>query len=392
MTNRLATPERWRLMLLASGVGLLCGCLAAPPGGGAWAEYAVSEHELEPVSPDVDFVGVVDVALADPVLWVLDGAEPFVTRVDLSDPGEVLRFGTEGRGPAELVRPVAIQPHAEGALVWDAAGGRVVVFGHDGSMLRTESLSQDRTGRIRPNLHEITYVDPWRIRVLEDETLYGHFPRGVDRAVDVAAGALVRTTETLERGPTVVDFSDRVPRDASGVGVFAAMPLWDACEDIVMTWDPRARSVIWLDADGAVRASVPLDLGPTELDVRDLEGYVRHVARLELGPAFREAGIDFAQVAERQLEALGTRATTFADLRCAPSGTAWLQLFDMTGDPLGRGKSWLRLGMNGAPELFTFPEAFRPVAFADDGRALGVMDEPLSQTLSLWRISTRNTQ
>ena len=73
----------------------------------------------------------------------------------------------------------------------------------------------------------------------------------------------------------------------------------------------------------------------------------------------------------------------YADLRCTPDGTLWLQPFDVTNGPLGRGPGWQRISRDGSRSLVTFPEEFTPMRFEAD-RIWGAVRDSLGATSAAW--------
>lgn len=381
-------------MRLAVAAILLAAVLSC---GAESRESTASTHivygkDLVRLGPSLEFSRVRDLVIDEDVVWVLDSSPPFITRIVSDDAQLAIQFGASGRGPGELKRPVAIQLSSDGVDVWDPGNNRVVTFDHHGTVIRYEALSTERTGRIRPDILDVTYLDPWRVRRIGNRIVYTFFPTGVDQAADAIRGSLVVTDARLTSGALIARYADYVPRDATSLGQFAAMPLWDACRDAVAMWDPRARMVRWLDLSGRVLHEAALELHVGEIELDHIERYLRHVARLELGPGFESAGIDFADYARRNRTLLGKKGTTFADLRCESDRSVWLQLFDMSRDPLGRGRAWIRVQQGSTDELVRFPDGFQPLLFADDGTVFGVMDSPGGQSLALWRGAYRSTQ
>ena len=105
----------------------------------------------------------------------------------------------------------------------------------------------------------------------------------------------------------------------------------------------------------------------------DVTAYLRWMARLELGPDFENAPIDFEAMALNSQERFAEMRPGATDLRCESEGTAWLRMFDTSTDPLGRGHAWLRVSRNGAQQEFNFPVEFTPAVFTPKG-AFGFLE------------------
>ena len=187
--------------------------------------------------------------------------------------------------------------------------------------------------------------------------------------------------------------ADYVPRDASSQVQFAAMPLWDSCsEGSIALWDARTGSVRWLDATGGVLSTAGLNLRAPEVEAEDVERFLKYMARHEIGPDFESQGVDFKAEARRVRPLFRARGTPVVDLRCADDRTVWLQMFDMSQDPLGRGSTWLRVQSDAQLDFTRFPSEFQPFVFTDQGLAVGVVDHMSGQSVALWRDVARSTQ
>jgi hypothetical protein len=327
------------------------------------------------------------VVVSDGSLWVLDGAPPFVTRVEPGS-GEVLQFGPEGDGPGELRDPWAIQPTLSpsepGVLVWDFGAGLVSEFDADSGFVASARLSDTGRIRARADIRQVSYGDPFRVRNDGRGYFATFFPGRVDRTGDLAAGVLHRSDRLLDPGPELASFSDHMGGGVSTLQEWAAVPFWDACDGVVALWSPQSASVVWLQAGGEARARVPVSLPATPLSLEDRARYLEWMARLELGPDFERAGIDFTALARAHQDRFVELRPLATDLRCEGRDVAWIRLFDTSADPLGRGQAWLRVSADGAYERFHFPPEFTPATF--DGQGIyGVLEVPEGyQALAWW--------
>ena len=207
----------------------------------------VEQHEIKVVGTSARFVDVRDAFLLDGSLWVLDAAPPFLSRVNLGN-GEVLQFGGEGQGPGEFLSPQAIQPAGvpadHGILVWDAGTGLVTTMAQNGTFRESARVREEGRVRARSSIREVSYVNPFRVRMEGGAFILGHFPRRIDRTSDLARGSLRRTTPHMELGTELVSFSDHTAGNAWTLREWAAIPLWDACDAAVAMWSGSVPKIV----------------------------------------------------------------------------------------------------------------------------------------------------
>ncbi len=378
-----------RLALLAALVTALgaagSGCAQAPSAEEAASE-TVALEELQVLAPGARFTAVRELVLSGASLWVLDGSPPFVTRVTLEG-GEVIAFGARGPGPGELMDPRSLLPSPgapEGSVwVWDYGTGRVSRFDSAGVFLASEPMDEGGATRVRRDLEEVSYVEPFRVRSLGAELLASHFPGRVDRSSDIVTGSLVRTHHRLAPGPVLARFSHHAGPASGGPREWEALPLWDACDGVVVLWSSASGQLLWLDGQGHTLRGAAVEHSPGPITLLDMERYLRQMARLELGPDYEGAGIDFSAMAVARRDQFPQRRPLATGLRCASADVAWVRLFDTDPDPPGRSRTWLRVPASGAQDAVTFPPAFRPFVFTPQG-ALGVVEAPDGQRLARW--------
>jgi hypothetical protein len=378
-----------RLALLAALVTALgpagLGCAQAPSAEEAASE-TVALEELQVLAPGARFTAVRELVLSGASLWVLDGSPPFVTRVTLEG-GEVIAFGARGPGPGELMDPRSLLPSPgapEGSVwVWDYGTGRVSRFDSAGVFLASEPMDEGGATRVRRDLEEVSYVEPFRVRSLGAELLASHFPGRVDRSSDLVTGSLVRTHHRLAPGPVLARFSYHAGPASGGPREWEALPLWDACDGVVVLWSPASGQLLWLDGQGQTLRGAAVEKSPGPITLMDVERYLRRMARLELGPDYEGAGIDFTAMAGARRDQFPQRRPLATGLRCASADVAWVRLFDTDPDPLGRSRTWLRVPASGPQDAVTFPPAFSPFVFTPQG-ALGVLEAPDGQRLARW--------
>jgi hypothetical protein len=349
--------------------------------------HGVQQSEIHLLPTNARFVAVQSLVLAEEALWVLDDAPPFLTRVSLDD-GQAIRAGEEGQGPGELLDPWAIQPggkaNPRGIQVWDLGNNRVSTFDSLGCAIGSERLSDEGRIRARADIRSVSYADPFRIRNAGTGVVLGSFPKRVDGTSDLGFGSLRRADSQLNPGPEFLRFADHMSQGTASLKEWAAVPLWDVCDEVVALWSPASAEVAWVGLQGEVRGSVGVDLDPTPLSLRDIEAYLRWMARLELGPDFDKAPIEYGALARSSRDRFAEFRPGATDLRCESEAAAWLRLFDTSSDPLGRSHTWLRVSPEGERRRFSFPEEFTPTVFTPQG-AYGMMEAPEGyQRLAWW--------
>ena len=366
-------------------VVLGCGSSSDRIGAGT---YSVGEADIQVIHPDLEFTGVRDLVLADAGLWVLDGAEPYLTRAPLTD-GSPTQFGKHGQGPGEFRNPWSIQPVTDSddpAIdVWDLGNGRVSRFGTQGDYLGSEPVGGQNWMRVRGNIREVSYVDPFRVRKSGEGFVSAYFSRRVDRTPDLAGGVLRSVGRRLQPRSEMARFKDHVPKTSSSLREWAPMPLWDACDGMVVLWSPATGSLLWLDSQGGVHAETPVQAPVRAIGLEDIMTYLRRMARLELGPEFEAAGIDFRGFARQARDRFAEEAPSATDIRCETKSTVWLQLFDTSHDSTGKSQTWIQISRSGSSRRFTFPNSFTPSVFSSEG-VFGLSEGAEGvQRLSRWR-------
>ena len=340
---------------------------------------------IHTVAPQARFTKVRDIVLDSGTVWVLDGTPPFLAKV--TEDGEVLRFGGKGRGPGELLNPGAIRPWdgpmGRGIRAWDLALNRVSTFDGDGVFQGSERLSDEGLIRARSNIEEVSYIDPFRIRTLGDSVVVGHFAARIDRTADFMNGILRYADPRLNPGRKILRFVDHMEQGPASLREWAAVPLWDVCEGILVVWSPRRGELLWLDPSGSELGMVPVEGTEVAVTRLDVERYLRWMGRLELGPDHGSQGVDYPRMAGRVQDRFAESHPGPVSLRCESVQAAWLRLFDTATDPLGRGSTWVRISCGSAQKRYRFPEEFHPVAFTRGG-AYGVREASEGYQLLAW--------
>lgn len=355
------------------------------------AELPLSTHliRIEPgsiraIQTEARFLSVWEIIAGEGAVWVLDRESPHITRVNLKD-GAALQVGEEGGGPGEVRNPRSMQLAGGGLIrVWDFGTGRVLSFDSLGTFRGSEHLNADSPVMARLNISDVSYVDPFRIRVSGDSVLFSSFSRGMTSTADFSSGTLRIADFDLAPGPELIRFNDHVRQGLESQLEWAAVPLWDARQDLVALWSPVLSQVIWMDGGGNRLATVEVDWPEIEISRKDIERYLRRMARLELGAQQELEDADITRMARAVRDRFAEIHPGPVELRLGTDGVIWLRLFDTTTDPLGKGRRWLRISRKGDQEAYEFPETFVPMAFLADG-AYGVSRlQEGDQVLAWW--------
>ena len=372
--------------VLLSTLVLSVGC-GARSGESSPVSYHVEAREIEVLGPEFEFTRVRDLVVTEEAVWVLDAVSPFLTRVSRTG-GAVRQFGRLGQGPGEFINPWSIQPIAvvsqPGIRVWDLGNARVYSFDTLGNLLHSKELSREHGVRVRGDLPEVSFVDPFRVRGTDSGFLSAYFPRRVDSSYEIATGSLRMVDQQLHPGPELAQFSDYVLKAGSSLREWASLPLWDACDGGVVLWSPISSEVLWMDQTGQVEGGTTVEETPRPITPEDIEIYLQRMWRLELGPGFRNADFDFQRLATKYRHLFPPDQPPVTDIRCESMEVVWLRLFDTTHDPLGRSQSWKKVSKDGPSERITFPASFVPRVFSPQA-VWGLAEGPNgSQRLGRW--------
>ena len=361
---------------LAATVGMLIAAAACPAPEQLEIEFRqIPAEAIFTRYPELDFTKIREVGETAEAIWILDVSPPFLTRIDRST-GSVRRGGRRGEGPADFSFPVALQvdPEDGTAHVWDLGIRRHTVLDPALSVVVSQPIHQ---GAIRGGrwMLDISYADPYRIRRAADGVLAADFSVRLDRATDIVHGAVVRVTPTLAPERELVRFAEHLAQDGDDPKEFVALPRWDACGSDLVIWRPDTHDLAWLDSEGGVQTTVRIPGRPSPISHADIASYLEAMARVELGPDYADAGIDFTAMAREARPLFADQLPFATEVVCAEGGTALLRLFDNRTDPLGRGRRWLRVSRSGAVDPIEFPAFFEPVAAAARG-LLGSYESP----------------
>ena len=171
--------------------------------------------------------------------------------------------------------------------------------------------------------------------------------------------------------------------------MFAPYPLWSSCPGgAFAVYDPNRNALRRVDPPGEDLGVVRL---PAEqrvpLNAQGLFDMTYRQIRDEMPSAQRPDSAEWRRLMDEQFARLGPRGADvfpeYADLRCAPDGTVWLQPFDVRGGAFGRGPRWLEIDEDGGVRTWTFPDRFRPYAFTRD-RVWGTTADELGILSVAW--------
>ncbi len=355
---------RPRFLLL----GAVCAVASACASSDAAIEFReIPAEALTTPFPGVEFTAIRDIATAPDAVWVLDTSPPYLTRIERAG-GDVLRGGERGEGPEDLVFPIALQVDPDGGMahVWDVGSRQHKVFDATMSLVRSERLQGASWAR-RRDFNDVSYADPYRVRLDARGAVVVHTPTRLDVTADFQEASLVRADLSLETRREVVAFSEHMRPTGETPGEFVPVPLWDACGSDLVLWRPASHDLVWLDDGGVSIAQVPIPGSPSPIQEADIVFYLEKMIRLELGPNYAEAGIDLEAMARDVRAHFSDELPFVTSVLCQSGGPAWLRLFDNRTDPLGHGRRWLRVTTSGAVDAFEFPPSFEPLVATPRG-------------------------
>jgi hypothetical protein len=344
----------------------------------------VRPEALELVAPDLQFRHVRDIALFDGAAWVLDSDAPHVTEVRMEGASGVgVRFELPPTPHGSEADPRALQVTDRTVEVWDFVADRRVAYDRSSRALKVSALADQDRGAVRPDMAEVSHLDPWRVRRVGPAVVGVDFPRGVSEPMELASGTISLLTRDLAPSATIVTLAEQIPRDARSAGQFPWLPLWEVCGEQIVTWNARSGSVVWWDSLGSAREIIPVPIQTREPSHEQIASFLTAMAVHEGESAPPRASVIDARA--REVRPLFDSPTPpFVDISCDSTTGVWLRMFDLDDDPLGRGRTWLRVGRSGPQVRVRFPTDFRPFAFLEDS-TLGVLTRPGFDHLAVWR-------
>ncbi len=188
-------------------------------------------------------------------------------------------------------------------------------------------------------------------------------------------------------GEVLVDFRNDLPGSADGASDQAPglvpVPLWDGCPDgRIAVLDPIALTLHLFGSGEDESEAIRLPWEPATLQGREKLAYIRFQVEAEgRGEGADAATIDrVAESAFAQAEDLFPQdAPAGVDLRCAP-GRVWIQDFDGDSHPLGYGRHWRTVSLDGSSPRFArvvLPPGFQPLRVSAH-EMLGVVTDHVS--------------
>lgn len=358
---------------------LPCACEEA--GDPAPGHMVIDPDQMVWESPRGDLWGVVDVMERDSHVWVLTSADPYVR--GFREGAEVAAFGRVGDGPNELRSAIKLVDRGGVGEItlWDAGARLYRTFSAAGTLVA--AWDAGRLGTVRGDIGVVTFGEPLRVASATGGTVRVEYGGVVSWGPALWTGRLARFDDDGGVEP-LVDFAalrGAPPEEPGAREMLVPVPLWDVCpDDRIALLDPNARHLHLFGRDWEARdsLSVSWEVGPLTLE--DRLRYLRGQMEAELEG--RELGPEAQPMLERA-EALtrdrfAQSAPLGVDIRCA-RGRVWIQEFDGGSDPLGRGRHWRTVALEGGEPRFsrvTLPGGFRPYRISDS-RMLGVVTDTL---------------
>lgn len=358
----------------------------------------VSSEDVHVVGTSETIVRIADIEPgADGRVWVLNSIEPFF--VLLAPDGRVEReFGRSGGGPAEFGAPLALVRGPDPGDVWTYDLLRHALIRLSREERRDLQLPRDSLSP--PRLVSFAGAGlfpapPW-LEAAAGGFLFGRVRAGSaepfsGKGLWSADIVLIRPDSpapALEVHTAVADLLGDAESRYRGATKFLPFPLWTVCADgTVALYDPLENELRRIAPGGRRLTSVAL---PQERRVGitfdRLFGIAYGQAQEE-----RSGQLPDSTDLRRQFERMyseweGRSANVFpeyADLRCTPDGTLWLQPFDVASVRLGRGPEWYRISVDGSRIAVTLPEDFRPLRFEAD-RIWGTVRDELGVSSVAW--------
>lgn len=358
--------------LLSLGIGALLGSCAP---GQAGSEPVLDTGAATVPVTDTLLFGIRDIAVtADGDLWVLSRHDPFIRRFRAGQ--LVASFGRQGEGPGEFRAPWSfvrgdrfIPPR-----VFDPGGRLIIRFDTAGRELARSSF-RTTWGFVRSDIEDVSYGQVFRALAVSDTELLSQVYLGdVGTTRDLRRSALVRYRADGTPLDTVVSFRSLFDGriDGSTPRWLVTVPLVAACEDgTTALYDGIAPEIRgYAGAEPVWRLAIPPRMARSRsMPAADVERYVRHRVLGELlenqaGLATLESNVS------QQLRAAGSiYASTIppiVGLLCDQHSRVWLQEFDTSDDPLGKGRTWTVMGRQGGTAVVRVPSRFTPLVFSRD--------------------------
>lgn len=380
--------------LVTTLAGLLLACspgepsTESPPPG-----VAIPASEVRVLGTTDAIAGITDVAPAgDAAVWILNEAEPFFVAMTMD--GEVTdTWGRQGGGPAELRRPVGLVTDGGTGNVWAYDPARGAVVRVDGSQSDPETIPL--TGPRSPGDLPLSFENagtgagrPW-LRSGDDGFLLA---RGTGQGALRLWHAVIVELDRDGTTEPVFDVGDRLGDPASKYGdasEFLPFPMWALCHGPSLAiYDPVVNTVRRFSMDGeesgvhALPTERQLELTPDRV-FRMVWGMVRESAPGGTTPDSAQLHQQLEQTWEEVTAVASKTFPEYADLRCAPDGSLWMERFDPDLGMMGRSPFWIRVTRAGDVGSLVMPEGFTPVRFGSD-RIWGIVTDDLGVEAAAW--------
>lgn len=398
-TERDRRQNRWRRSWVSAGVLFLGACGAGGPGADGEGVVTVSPDAMHSLpAPDV-VARVVDLQpTTDGRVWVLNSTAPYF--VVLGPNGLVQRqFGREGGGPEEFGSPIALVRGADRAEVWTYDVRRNALIRISTGERRELALPRDSippSSLISFQGAGVNAAAPW-LESTSDGFLLARVRRASWRpesALQLWSADVVLLREDgpevgLDLHTPIADFLGDPASRYGGATVLLPYPLWTVCADgTVGLYDPLANTLRRFTEKREELGVVAL---PDERQVQITEDRVFEMFYRQLQEDVPSSQIpekeEMRQLTKQQNRQIVSNSAKafpeYADLRCTPDGTLWLQPFDVTTARLGRGSDWLRFSADGSHTLVAFPREFRTFRIERD-RIWGTVQDELGFESIVW--------
>jgi hypothetical protein len=253
-------------------------------------------------------------------------------------------------------------------------GARLIVRLDTAGRELARSSFRTAWGFVRSDIEDVSYGQVFRALSPSDSELVSLVYLGdVGTTRDLRRSALVRFTALGSPIDTLISFRNLFDpqTDRSAARWLVTVPLVAGCSDgttaVYNGVTPEIRGYS-SDNEPVWRVAMPPRLAEDHgMPAADLERYVRYRVLGEL----LENQADTSTLEHRVAEQLQSTKAWYAStvpsivgLLCDDRGRVWLQQFDTRDDPLGKSRTWMVVGREGASATVRVPAGFVPLAFS----------------------------
>ena len=385
---------RWWVVV---GALLFVACGTDAPGPDGESVVTVSPDAVHALAT-LDLVArVVDIQpTSDGRVWVLNSVAPYF--IVLGPNGQLERqFGERGGGPEEFGRPVALVRGVDPANIWTYDWGRNALIRISAGDRRELALPRDSIPI--PSLVSfkgagINPAPPWLESTRDGFLLARARVSQYESALHLwnADILLVRADGSEMSVNLHTPLADVLGDPTSRYGaatILIPYPLWTVCADgTIGLYDPLANTLRRFTSAREELGAIAL---PDERQLQMTANLVFEMFYRQLAEDVPSARIPEKEEMRRQTEEQNNQFVRssadffpeYADLRCTPDGTLWLQPFDVTTGRLGQGSDWLRISEDGSHTLVALPHAFRTFRIERD-RIWGTVRDALGVESIAW--------